>query len=109
MLFSWFDAREAENFGQTLAQFLFERIPPSTAEKPAKSAKPGKKDKPNINAKQSAVIEKLFLQIAVFKLNNKLNMYKKAKLGNTFKWELLDKGYEPQFVDAITKNLMLRL
>lgn len=39
----------------------------------------------------------------------KLNLLKRAKLANTFKWRLLEKGMEPPLVDELTRALVLRL
>lgn len=95
MVFSWFDASEAKEFGASLAHFYMDRIPPGDSDGKNKSI-----------AKKQEVIDKLFLQLARFKREHKLNVYKKAQLGNIFKWALKDAGYDPEFVDQFTKELM---
>ena len=50
----------------------------------------------------------MFSQIQQFKMKHKLNIYKKAKLGNSFKWKLLEANYDPALVDELTKALMLK-
>ena len=94
MLLSWFDASEAKEFGASLANFYIERLP---------------LDAPNKPAKAQEVLTKMLQQIARFKLKYRLNVYKKAQLGNTFKWTLKDAGYDAHFVDALTKELMIDL
>jgi hypothetical protein len=37
------------------------------------------------------------------------SFYKKAKFGNAFKWKLLEAGYEPDFADELTKELLIHL
>lgn len=96
-MFSWFDAREAQQFGISLAEFFIQRIPLETPSKKSKSM-----------AKKQEVLDKMFLQIQLFKMKHKLNIYKKAKLGNAFKWKLLDANYDPALVDELTKVLMLK-
>lgn len=96
-MLDWFDARDAQQFGITLARFFMERIPLEEPHKKIKSL-----------ARKQEVLDKIFLQIQVFKIEHKLNIYKKAKLGNAFKWELLDTGYDPVLVDELTKLLMLK-
>ena len=98
MVISWFDAKEAEEFGKSLAQFIIERIPLS-------------KDKTKSKAlsKQLEVVDKLYVQIDQFKSNHKLNVYKKAKLGSAFKFELMNAGYEIDFINKLTKGLMKKL
>ncbi|HXA46441.1 MAG TPA: hypothetical protein VNW52_02335 [Burkholderiaceae bacterium] len=95
-MFSWFNASEAQQFGTTLADFFIERVP---------AADSGKKD--TSPAKRQEVINKMLLQIEIFKTNHKLNIFKKAKLANSFKWKLLDAKYEAGFVDELTKILLV--
>jgi hypothetical protein len=96
-MFSWLDARDAQQFGKTLADFLIERIPMEESGQKSKSM-----------AKKQEVLDKIFLQIDIYKVNHKLNLYKKAKLANAFKWKLLDAKYQPAFVDELTKILLIR-
>jgi hypothetical protein len=98
MVLSWFDAREAKEFGNSLAHFFMERLPLESDSRKNKS----------MNRKQE-VLDKMFQQIMRFKLEHKLNIYKKAQLGNRFKWALKDAGYDPVFVDQLTKTVMLHL
>jgi hypothetical protein len=95
-MFSWLDASEAQKFGTTLADFIIERIPTDGSGKKEKSA-----------AKQQEVVNKMLLQIEIFKANHKLNMYKKAKLANAFKWKLLDAKFETETVDELTKTVLI--
>lgn len=39
----------------------------------------------------------------------KLNVLKRAKLANSFKWRLREKGVEQELVDELTRALVLRL
>jgi hypothetical protein len=98
-MLNWFDAKDAEDFGRTLARFLMERVP---LEKDAK-------DKKRPIAKQLAVADKLDIQIRQFKAKNRLNIYKKAKLGSAFKYTLLEGGYDPHFVENIVAGVMTKL
>ncbi|MBI4986878.1 MAG: hypothetical protein HZC24_16420 [Rhodocyclales bacterium] len=91
MVFDWFKAREVTEFGAFLADFLAERIP-------TKSPK-----------KAPEALAKLFAHVERFKESHKLNMYKKAKLANAFKWKLIDHGYANEFIEEMTKELLLHL
>jgi hypothetical protein len=95
-MFSWLDASDAQKFGTTLADFLIERIPADGS---------GRKDKSL--AKKQEIINKMLLQIEIFKANHKLNFYKKAKLANSFKWKLLDAQFESELVDELTKTVLV--
>ena len=98
MVLSWFDATEAKKFGTSVAQFFLDRVP-RVAQKADKE----------FARKVDYVLEKMALQIVQFKQEHKLNTYKKAQLGNAFKWALLDAGVAPDYADEMTKWLMQRI
>lgn len=95
MILGWFDASEEKAFGKTLAQFYMQKISPDEA-----------KSKKEFN-KRKETLEKIFQKMAQFEKEHKLNFYKKAQLGNTFKWELREAGYDDSYIDHLTKELML--
>lgn len=98
MLFSWFDATAAKEFGGALARFYIERIPVDSAVNEKKFA-----------AKTKEVLDKMALRVLQFKGANRLNTYKKAQLGNVFKWTLRDAGYGAAYIDRLTDWLVERL
>jgi hypothetical protein len=98
MVLKWFDAKEEKIFGESLARFFMDRTPLTGPDKPAKF----------VARKQEELLNKLAQQLAQFKLQHKLNVYKKAQLGNAFKWALKDAGYDDAYVDQLTSWLMLR-
>ena len=98
MIFTWFDAAEAKKFGASLAQFFLERVPKASQKADKEFAK-----------KVDQALEKMVLQIVQFKQQHKLNTYKKAQLGNVFKWTLLDAGIEAGYADEMTKWLMQKI
>ena len=99
MLFNWFDAREAEQCGLSLAQFFADRV----------SVKAGEGGKKSLPKKQLEAVNKMLAQAQRFGHEHKLNLYKKAKLGNAFKWKLKESGYANELVDELTKELLLHL
>jgi hypothetical protein len=98
MLFSWFDAAAAKEFGSELARFYAERLPADSGANEKKFA-----------AKTKEVLDKMALRVAQFKEANTLNTYKKAQLGNAFKWVLRDAGYDTAYIDRLTSWLVARL
>ena len=98
MIFNWFNASEAKEFGITLAELLIARTPIDDAIA-----------KRMVTKKHEAMLHQLSQRVIQFKLEHKLNIYKKAKLGNAFKWALRDKGYDIDYVDQMTNWLMLKL
>jgi hypothetical protein len=98
MVLKWFDAKEEKTFGESLARFYMERSPVSEPGKPAKF----------VAKRQEELLGKIAQQLSQFKMGRKLNIYKKAQLGNAFKWALKDAGYDSAYVDQLTSWLMLR-
>ena len=96
-ILSWFDTREADLFAKAIADDLMGRIPVS-AEASGKAITPER-----VNNTHQAIITRA----SAFARTHKLNWYKKAHLGNTFRWVLLEKGYEKGFVDTWTHNLLV--
>ena len=98
MLPSWLDASPSIKFGELLARFFIDNVPhdPKVSEK-------------KFAAKTSAVLQKMDKQIDDFKAEQKLNLYKKAKLGNAFKWALRDSGHDQEYIDKLTDWLVARL
>ncbi|MFA7240266.1 MAG: hypothetical protein WC091_09145 [Sulfuricellaceae bacterium] len=99
MFFNWFDAHEAVQCGHFLAQFFAERV----------SVEAGKGGKKSLPKKQLEAVGKMFAQAERFGNEHKLNIYKKAKLGNAFKWRLKELGYTDALIDELTKELLLHL
>ena len=97
-MLQWFNAKEEQAFGRSLAEFYVERVP---FEAPFSTKK--------FATKTQDTLKKVDLQIQQFKGGRTLNVYKKAKLGNAFKWVLRDKGYDAEYVDELTEWLMLRV
>lgn len=98
MILSWFDAAEAKKFGDSLARFFTERMSPVAQAGDKKFA-----------VKTDKVLNQMAGQIARFKQAHKLNTYKKAQLGNAFKWVLKDAGVTPEYTDELTRWLMLQI
>lgn len=95
MIFKWFDASEAKAFGTLQAQYFMERIPLEAQLNEKKFA-----------AKTKDALEKMNLQVRKFKEDHKLSVYKRAQVGNAFKWLLRDAGYDEAYVEKLTLWLM---
>ena len=97
-MFSWFDATDAKGFGADLARFYVERIPADSGA-----------NKKEFASKTKEVLDKMSLKVEKFKEANTLNTYKKAQLGNAFKWALRDSGYDTAYIDRLTSWLVTRI
>ncbi len=101
MLLKWLDAREATATGAALADDFYlqsgSKLPRSRARE----------------AGQEPELQK-FLQKFLQRVDQaarplKLNVFKRAKLANSFKWRLLEKGVEQELADELTQALVMRL
>lgn len=98
-MIGWLNAKEATEFGAHLADFFIRRVPLVDSKNAQKTSMANKR----------AVLNEMFRQIEKFKTEHAMNFYKKAKLGNAFKWALLDAGYDSEIVDDLTKEVLLQL
>lgn len=98
MLFAWFNAKDAHQFGGELAQFFILKMPLDTPPKDKKFA-----------LKTQRALDQMALRARQFQVTHKLNIYTRAKLANHFKWTLKDAGYESTYVDELTEWLVKRL
>lgn len=96
MLFDWFDTKEAALIGTKLAEDLSQALANAN----------NKASKKNL-ANRAKVIQKAFSQFDQFKRKTKLNFYKKSKLINEFRWRLTEVGHDKEFVEMMTKELVL--
>lgn len=95
MLFHWFNAREAVEVGTSLADDLLAH---------------GRSPMPAGRGSRHAVDLQKHLQRAVREASTlQLNLFKRAKLLNSFKWRLLEHGYERSKADELTQALLLQL
>lgn len=96
-LFGWFDTREADAFAKAIADDLMSRVPVAV-ESATKMLTPER-----IHNAHQAIIARA----SAFGRDHRLNWYRKAHLGNTFRWALVEKGYDKEFVDTWTHNLLV--
>jgi tetratricopeptide (TPR) repeat protein len=99
MILRWFKAREVVEVGTALADQFFLQVVPG-------SATPGKQPSPE---EQAAAVQALIRRSEGDVYNLKLNFYTKAKLANSFKWRLLDRGVQRATADAVTQMLLLQI
>jgi len=95
-IFRWFDTREIDEFAQLIAAELVKRVPPATLDSHTKKAAERLRN----------THEAIFARAGKFARTHKLNVYKKARLGNQFRWALKEAGFPREFVDAWTYELV---
>lgn len=99
MLFDWLNTKAIDEFAKALARDFARRYPPSMESEHNRAA----------TKKLAAAIDEIYARADKFKQRYKLGVYKKAKLGNVFKWELKELGYSEAFIDQVTDGLVLSL
>jgi len=52
-------------------------------------------------------VDALFEKATAFRKEHKLGIYKKARLANTFRWEMKERGYDDSFIEMITEKLVI--
>jgi tetratricopeptide (TPR) repeat protein len=88
MTLEWFNAEEAAKIGVALADQF----------KPQQTAR-----------EQDNVLQEILQRADLEVRGLRLNVYKKAKFANSFKWRLLENGVEKALADEITQTLVLHL
>jgi len=90
MILDWFNAEEAVLFAQEIVREINLLFPPEHQKGKAIPAKVYQKKFGN-----------LIDRTRIFAAKHNLNIYKKAKLLNTVKWEMREAGHEDDFTDKV--------
>jgi hypothetical protein len=96
MFGGWFNCSEVDAFVDSIVAELRKRFPPEGVELPAKKAM----------ERLRRTYDVIFRRVEIFAGAQNLNLYKKAHLGNRFKWTLKEAGYPEEFIDALTYELV---
>jgi tetratricopeptide (TPR) repeat protein len=103
-MLEWLNAKEATQAGTALADDFFLQTASGS------SAARANELRPSTNGKELQRFLNRFLQRVDRDVRPlQLNMFKRAKLANSFKWRLLEKGVEREIVDELTQALVVRL
>jgi hypothetical protein len=97
-LFGSVSGKDIDVFAKGLVQELAKRYPPAL----------DKGNERKISQKRlTTILEDTFASAIEFQRKHKLGIYKKARLGNTFRWEMQDMGYSEKFVELATEGLVV--
>ena len=97
-LLSSVSSKQVDQFAKSLASDLSRRYPPAMDKGGARKLS---------QKRLTSILEETFSKAVAFKNENKLGVYKKARLGNTFRWELQELGYSEKFVETATEGLVV--
>lgn len=89
---------EVDQFAKGLAQEIAKKYPPALDQA---------KEKKVSHNRISRILEEAYAKAIAFHREKRLGVYRKAKLGNTFRWELTELGYSKEFVELATEGLVV--
>ncbi|MGZ5114602.1 MAG: hypothetical protein ACXWCY_01950 [Burkholderiales bacterium] len=99
-LFGSVSGKEVDRFAKSLADDVAKQYPPAL----------DKGGERTLSEKRlTRILEEVCNKAAVFKNEHKLGVYKKARLGNSFRWELEELGYSKKFIETATEGLVVYL
>lgn len=88
----------ANDFAKQLALDLSAHYPPSLDQSPQKRV--------SVN-RMTRILEDAFSRAESFKNEQRLGWLGKARLGNSFRWELKELGYSNNFIEMATEGLIV--
>ena len=94
MILDWFNAEEAVLFAHEIVREVNRLFPPAEQKGKAIPAK-----------EYQRKFDSLIVRVRTFSSKHRLNIYKKAKLLNTIKWEMRDAGHEEVVVSEFISFL----
>jgi len=102
-MLKWLKASEATQVGTALADNVVLQTPLGSAVRD-KGTRPAAKER-----ELQKFLQKFLQRVDRDTRALQLNFFKRAKLANSFKWRLLEKGVEKEIVNELTQALVLRL
>ena len=91
-------SKQVDTFAKELAQDLAKRYPPALEAAGTRTLS---------QKRLTTILETIYSKAADFRAQHKLGVYKKARLGNTFRWELKELGYSEKFIEVATEGLVV--
>ena len=96
-ILDWFRTREVDELAAAIAAELVKRVPPGALESRTRKAAERLRN----------THDAIFARAGKFARTHPLNVYKRARLGNQFRWALREAGYPTEFVDSWTYELAI--
>ena len=100
-IFGTASGKQVDEFAIGLARTLASNYPPMPATGGTRPA--------GAVEKLRSTLDEICREALGFKNLHKLGIYKKARLGNSFRWELTALGYEKRFVEEATQRLVVHI
>jgi len=98
-LFGSASGKDVDLFAKGLAQDIAKRYPPAMDK--------GTSERKLSQKRLTVILEDAFGKATEYRNKHKLGVYKKARLSNTFRWELDELGYSDKFIEVATEGLVV--
>jgi hypothetical protein len=95
---TWFDTTEAERCALAIAELVIKGYPASERKKSHKAV-----------SHRAKVLDQVFGEVRQFQQTQRPNFYKKAKLGNVFRWKLAENGFDAEFIKDLTHQVLVQM
>jgi len=99
-----FSTEQIDGFARTLADELARRYPAEVEAGEKDEARSVKTER-----RLRRTLESVYGKAREYRERERLGVYRRARLGNTFKWDLLERGYAEAFVEEVTHGLVVTL
>ena len=100
MILRLFSPSKVNAFAKIMGRRITTRCPPVIANSPEQI----------VSQKRIAeILEEIFSSAPQFRVENRLGILGRVRLGHAFKWELREIGYEEKFVDFAAEKLIEQL
>lgn len=86
-----------QTFAEQLAEKILRQFPPKS--EPQLSKKGAQR-------RLEGVIQPIMSDLIAFQKEHRLGWVGKARLGNAFRWALIEKGYSQKFVEVLTEGVI---
>lgn len=100
-LLARFSTKDIDALAKSMAGEISKRYPPDV--------EPSAKKRKHAPGRLSQILNEVYAKTDPLRTERPLGVYRKAKLGNTFRWELTELGYDKEFVDMATQGLVIHL
>ena len=96
----WFSTREVDESARQLAEdFAATFTLEMAADLP--------RDRKKVERKLSSAIKKTYQNAEELQRQKAFGVFKKARLSNTFRWQLEELGYDEQLIETVTEGLVM--
>jgi hypothetical protein len=95
MVLKWFDAKASVAFASEISREIQVLVPVSSENVQERR-----------NPKRVRSLERLMTRVRTFSKQHRLNVYQKAKFGNTLRWSLREAGYPKDFIESVLAMML---